>query len=477
MKGCVISAPLSGSGKTTVTLGLLSALRKRGIAVQPFKVGPDFIDPGLHEIASGVASHNLDGWMLSRETNECLFASALVDQKVAVVEGVMGLFDGFDGKSERGSTAEMAVWLDLPVIFVVDAHAMGRSAAALVQGFRSFDPRVKFAGVIFNRVGSERHFRILADAVNDLPILGWLPADSSIEIPERHLGLFTAKEEMVVERIRAVGELFTAHINVDVILESSPPQLRRGGAKRRGGADQGKTSTDQHRPSRGFSSGFALSGSRCADSALPSSAEEGSSLNPRSRKRVALAHDKAFSFYYQANRLALEEAGAEIIEFSTITDHEVPDADLLYIGGGYPELYREELEANTRMRASIRRFIESGKKFYAECGGLMYLAESIDAAQMIGIVPVRIEMTDRLVDFGYCEIRTASQSILGPAGTTARGHQFHYSRAVGAQGGLYHVQQGPRSYGEGFVFPNGVASYIHLHFLSNPALARNMLNS
>jgi len=194
-------------------------------------------------------------------------------------------------------------------------------------------------------------------------------------------------------------------------------------------------------------------------------------------KRVALAHDKAFSFYYHANRLELESAGAEIIEFSPLSDSEVPEADLVYLGGGYPELYRHELAANTRMLASIRRFIESGKRFYAECGGLMYLAESIDAVQMAGIVPVQIEMTERLVDFGYCEIHTNSDSILGPRGTTARGHQFHYSQFVGGSGRAYTVKQGQREYPEGFIFPNGVASYIHLHFLSNPALARNMLNS
>jgi cobyrinic acid a,c-diamide synthase len=220
MKGCVISAPMTGSGKTTVTLGLLAALRKRRIAVQPFKVGPDFIDPGLHELAAGVPSHNLDGWMLSREANESLFARATAGKDIAVVEGVMGLFDGFDGKSETGSTAEMAVWLGLPVVLVVDAHGMARSAAALIRGFQTFDPRVKLAGVIFNRVGGEGHYRILADAVTDVPILGWLPVNPEIEIPERHLGLFTAQEKLVRERIRAIGEFFDAHINAGTIFNT-----------------------------------------------------------------------------------------------------------------------------------------------------------------------------------------------------------------------------------------------------------------
>ncbi|PYS12352.1 MAG: cobyrinate a,c-diamide synthase [Acidobacteria bacterium] len=214
MKGCVISAPMTASGKTTVTLGLLSALRKRGITVQPFKVGPDFIDPGLHELAAGLPSHNLDGWMLTREENQWLFARACEGKDVAVVEGVMGLFDGFEGKSETGSTAEMAKWLDLPVILVIDAHPMARSAAAIIRGFQSFDPGLKIAGVILNRVAGEKHFRMIEDAVRDVPILGWLPANPSIEIPERHLGLFTAKEEVTALRVRAIGDFFDAHIDI-----------------------------------------------------------------------------------------------------------------------------------------------------------------------------------------------------------------------------------------------------------------------
>jgi cobyrinic acid a,c-diamide synthase len=472
MKGCVISAPMTGSGKTTLTLGLLAALRKRGIAVQPFKVGPDFIDPGLHEIAAGVASHNLDGWMISRDRIEKLFESATLGKDIAIVEGVMGLFDGYDGKSERGSTAEIAVWLDLPVILVVDAHSMARSAAAIVRGFCSFDPRLKIAGVIFNRVAGEKHYRILADAVTDVPILGWLPQDSKIEIPERHLGLLTAKEDIAVERIRAIAQFVDAHMNVDLILEA----LERYSPPRRGEVDAPSETEAQTGWSDRRNSTFRRTdhpGPSVFDRRTSPPLRGGECANPR----VALAYDKAFSFYYHANRLALQEAGAEIIEFSPMSDDEVPAAELLYIGGGYPELYRKELEANKSMRASVRRFIESGKRCYAECGGLMYLAEYINGSQMVGIIPARIEMTDRLVDFGYCEIRTNSDSILGPAGTMARGHQFHYSRCLGIDARAYTVQQGLREYMEGFLLPNGIASYIHLHFLSNLDLARNMLNS
>ncbi len=390
--------------------------------------------------------------MLTREANQRLFARASVGKDVAVVEGVMGLFDGFDGKSGAGSTAQMAKWLDLPVILVIDVHPMARSAAAIIRGFQSFDPGVKIAGVILNRVAGEKHFQMVDDAARDVPILGWLPANPSIEIPERHLGLFTAKEELAASRVRAIGDFFEAHVDIEKIVEALFSPFGRG---------------RREAPGEGYRSGPNL---RFSPYPLPKG--EGNLV----AKRVALAHDKAFSFYYRANRSELESA-AEIIEFSPLSDCEVPEADLLYIGGGYPELYRHELASNTRMLASIRRFIESGKKFYAECGGLMYLAESIDDVRMAGIVPVQIEMTDRLIDFGYCEIRTNSDCILGPRGTTARGHQFHYSRLVGGSGSAYSVKQGQREYPEGFIFPNGIASYIHLHFLSNPALARNMLNS
>jgi cobyrinic acid a,c-diamide synthase len=434
MKGFIISAPATGVGKTTITLGLLAALRARGISVQPFKVGPDFIDTGLHEIAAGVISHNLDGWMLTQETNASLFDRASAGKRLSIVEGVMGLYDGFDGLSERGSTAEMAKWLDLPVVLVIDAHAMARSAAAIVNGLRSFDPKVQVAGLIFNRVGGAGHYRILADAVGDLPILGWLPINPAIEIPERHLGLFTARE-MTASRIGAIGEFVVERIDLDFFLRLCAENQQAG---------------------------FDLR------SEMP---------RPERPKRVAIAHDKAFSFYYEANRMALQDASAEIVEFSPLADREVPESDLLYLGGGYPELYRYELETNSAMRASVRRYIESGKRFYAECGGLMYLAEAIDGAKMVGILPTKIEMTDRLVNFGYCEIATRHNSLLGPAGTIARGHQFHYSRATRNDGDAYTVSQGEHRYNEGFLLPNGIASYVHLHFLSNPALARNMLHS
>jgi cobyrinic acid a,c-diamide synthase len=264
-----------------------------------------------------------------------------------------------------------------------------------------------------------------------------LPHEPSIEIPERHLGLFTGKEEIARSRVQALAGFFEKHIDVDALLDALP--------------------------------GIAVPASPSAPPAAPVR-----------RKRVAVARDKAFSFYYHANLLELERAGAETIEFSPLADRVVPEAEVLYIGGGYPELYRHELEANESMRSSVAKFIHSGGRFYAECGGLMYLARTIDGARMAGVLPIDIEVTERLVHFGYCEVRTNGRSIFGAPGVSARGHQFHYSRIK--DGGsvdrsAYNVFQNGREYNEGFLFENGIASYIHVHFLSNPAIARSMLES
>jgi len=434
MKAALIAAPMTGSGKTTVTLGLLSVLASRGFKVQPFKVGPDFIDPGLHELAAGLSSHNLDGWMLSKEVNRQIFENAAADKDVAIVEGVMGLYDGFDGSSNAGSTAEMSQWLGLPVILVVDAHPLARSAAALIQGFKDFDRATDLAGIIFNRVAGESHFRILEAAVKDVPIIGWLPSDPQLHIPERHLGLFTAAERQVAARITNIRDCFNRYLDIDRVLTAIPERNLM------------RAATPSHLPAK--------------------------------RIRVALARDAAFSFYYQANRIALELQGAEILEFSPLEDPTLPMADLLYIGGGYPELYRAQLQANESMRQSVRRFIEDGGRFYAECGGLMYLAQSIEGSKMVGILPTEIRLSDRLVNFGYCDVTTTQPSILGPAGTRVRGHQFHYSRCEPLSvTPVYAIRQGAREYGEGWVLPNGLASYVHLHFLSNPTIVRNVLES
>ncbi len=435
----------SGVGKTTVTLALIAALRRRGLTVQSFKCGPDFIDGGHHARACGRPPRNLDGWMLTLDVNRQIFYRGAKGADVSVVEGVMGLFDGVDGVSERGSTAEIAKLLNLPVILVIDASQLARSAAALVKGFETFDPRLRVAGVVLNRVAGPTHDKLLREAVESscqaVP-LGCLPRNERIRIPERYLGLFTASEDVLPDSaLTLLGDLAETHIDMEKLLESA----------------------------FSFSPEF----------------EPHSAIDPEIRTRIAVARDRAFCFYYEDNFDALRAAGAEIVEFSPLADRGLPEgADALYFGGGYPELYAEQLARNLDMLRAVRRFTDQGLPIYAECGGLMYLAEEIVTRQgsafgMAGALPLRVRMTERLVKFGYTEVLLTADCMMGAKGTRARGHSFHCSTISGTDGveQVYHLryslsrQEEP----EGFRVKNVLASYIHLHFLSNAGLATSFV--
>jgi len=439
-RGLVVAGTASGVGKTTVALALLAAFHRRGLSVQPFKCGPDFIDGGHHRRASGRASRNLDGWMLSHDSNQAVFIHGSQGADLCVVEGVMGLFDGVDGRSEAGSTAEIAKWLDLPVILVVDASSIARSVGAVVHGFSTFDPALRVAGVIFNRVGGANHYRLLQDAVTSgtrVRPMGYLPRKAGVEIPERYLGLFTANEERIPDSVFALlAELAEQTIDLDGVWES-------------------------------------------ASATIPTSGKVGE--GSQRGVRIAVARDKAFSFYYEDNLDTLRNAGAEIVEFSPLKDTALPPhTDGLYFGGGYPELFATELAANQSLICDVRKMADQGLPIYAECGGLMYLGREIVAntgssIPMAGVLPLTVIMTAKLVDFGYTEVSFTSHCMLGSAGTKARGHSFHYSRLgdVGPMERVYRTKNSmtQREESEGFRLNNVLASYIHLHFLSNPALA------
>jgi cobyrinic acid a,c-diamide synthase len=397
-KGFIVAGPASGVGKTTVALALMAGLRKRGLTIQPFKCGPDFIDGGHHTRACRRVSRNLDGWMLSADANRDIFLRSAERADVCLVEGVMGLFDGVDGNSEAGSTAELAKWLQLPVVLVVDASSIARSAAALVHGFETFDPALKVAGVIFNKIAGPAHYRLLRDALTSgtvaLP-LGYFPRDERIRIPERYLGLFTAGEDLLPDAMfDLLGELAEQSIDLDKLIE--------------------------------LSSSFPV-------------AVNDVRVETRRTIRLGVARDKAFSFYYEDNLDALRDAGAEIVEFSPLRHSRLPDAlDALYVGGGYPELFASELAGNHSMLASVARFAEAGLPIYAECGGLMFLGREIvtsegSAFSMAGVLPLRVQMTKRLVNFGYTEVMFTSDCLIGCAGATARGHSFHCSKVIDAE--------------------------------------------
>ena len=460
MRGIVIAGTHSGCGKTTVTLGILAALRKKGYQVQPFKAGPDFIDTGLHRLITGRTSRNLDLWMCGRDYVKDCYLQHSGDADMAVVEGVMGMYDG------NISTADLAATLGLRVILVVDAYGMAESAGAVVKGFAEYNKSCTIrrgtarqaptvTGVIFNRIASDRHFNRIKDSVQDVPVLGYLPRDMDFNIPHRHLGLVVAEEcPIEAEKIDKLADMIQQHIDIEKMIKGSGVRGQESGVK-------------------------------TPDTKL---------ITHNSKLRIAVAHDKAFCFYYEDNLDLLRQAGAEIVTFSPISDNAVPDnVDALYIGGGYPELHAEKLSANKPMLESVKKYSEAGRPIYAECGGFMYLTEGIYDSEnvfhhMAGVFPFKTMMKKGRSSLGYREAVLKERSILGIKGTVVRGHEFHYSEivnsgersAVSGQLGdlIYSVKDGSGlSLGEeGYRIKNSLGSYIHIHFGSNLSIADSIID-
>lgn len=449
MKGLLVSGTASGVGKTTVALAIMAGLRQRGLVVQPFKCGPDFLDTGHHSRISGRAARNLDTWMLSIEANRNVLRSAARNADVIVAEGMMGLFDGKSGNTEIGSSAEIAKLLQLPVVLVVDAAKSARSVAAVMLGFEMFDPELRLAGIVLNRVAGERHYKMLREAIEascKTPILGWLPSEPTIAIPERHLGLQEAMEQDadgLKTMVNALAALAEKHFDLDGLLklECGLEMVESG---------------DAHP----------------VDSRLDD------------KVRIGVAFDPAFSFYYEDNLDLLREQGTEIVRFSPLQDASLPnDLDALYLGGGYPELYAEQLSSNRQMLEEVRGFAASGRPVYAECGGMLYLSQNLSVDEkkyaMAGALPLSMQMTGKLVQFGYVTVEFTKDCLLGRKGTVVRGHSFHYSR-IASQISVetsYRVQysMSGKEELEGFRLGNVLASYIHLHFRANPSVAENFV--
>lgn len=455
LKAVVVAGTHSGAGKTTITLGLMAALRRRGLRVAPFKVGPDFIDPGHHRVICGKISRNLDGWMMNRETNRTIFHTHCRDADIAVVEGVMGLYDGFSGQSEAGSTAEMAKWLQAPVLLVVDARSMARSAAALVQGFETFDNSVPFAGVLFNRLGSDAHLDYVRTALEGhvrMPCIGGIFRSDEISLPERHLGLVTAEDHPLSEAwASTMADMVGSAIDIDAFLDRLPP--------------------------------IFISPATAADSPLDHGADG------KRRIRIGWAHDRAFCFYYADNLELLAQQGADLVPFSPIADRSLPpDLDGIYFGGGYPELHAGQLAQNETLRHQVLAASQGGMPIYGECGGLMYLCAAIEDTHgnvhdMTSCFPMRTRMTPHLRRLGYREVTLTQDTIIGLRGTTIRGHEFHYSEFVASsenhtmsdtcRSDLYEVtdRAGGDRPARGYLRGRTLGSYIHLHFGSRPEIA------
>jgi cobyrinic acid a,c-diamide synthase len=443
----MVAGTASGVGKTTVALALMASLRERGYRVQPFKCGPDFLDSGHHSAICGRISRNLDTWMLDGTANRAIFATASRDADAAVVESMMGFYDGVAGCGEDGSSAQIAKILGLSVVLVLDAGKSARSIAAVVKGFESFDSGVRFAGIVLNRVGSDRHYRLLETAIRSVtttPLLGRLPIDPLLAIPERHLGLHTTEETTSAEdRLAPFAQAGRQFLDLAPLLDLS-----------------WQNAESESEPTPAF-------------------------LQERAQVRIGVARDKAFSFYYEDNFDLLRENGAEIVPFSPLEDTELPrDLDGLYLGGGYPELHADALSRNESMRAAIRALAEAGKPVYAECGGMIYLGKSLTmldghSCAMAGLLPLEFEMTPRLVHFGYVEVEFIEHCLLGEKGTKVRGHSFHCSslREGGVTSTAYRLKYSlsAREELEGYQFKNVLASYVHLHFRAAPTLARSLV--
>lgn len=427
-------------GKSTITVGILLALKARGLDPQPFKVGPDFLDPMHHSVLLDRTSRNLDTWMFPRAVPE-LFARASAGAGISIIEGVMGLYDGFDGRSEEGSTAHLSKVLQAPVVLVLDASASARSLGATALGFAKYDLGVNIPAVIFNNVAGPRHLEMLKDSLKGMECLGGMPNRREAELESRHLGLVPAEESFDRQRYELIRGMVEEHLDIDRLVA-------------------------------------------IAEAAPPLDIELTEELATGTRARIGVARDRAFNFYYEDNFHYLRRAGAEVVFFSPLDD-ELPDVDGLYFGGGYPELFAKELAASP-VRDEVRALADAGMPVYAECGGLMYLCRTVidldgRSHDMAGVFDHEVRMSDRLEALGYVEPKVLRDTVLSPRGGTVRGHVFHYSHLVDPPEGGYAYElgkeKGIRGSRDGLVSKNALASYTHLHFGARPEWAANFVEA
>ncbi|MEK7578569.1 MAG: cobyrinate a,c-diamide synthase [Patescibacteria group bacterium] len=445
----IISATHSGAGKTTVSCGIMLALIRKGLKVSPYKAGPDYIDPGYHTQITAVISRNLDGWMLSKRRLLELFKSSACDTDISVIEGVMGLYDGLRD-SPAGSTAHLAKLLKCPVILIIDAHSLSRSAAAIALGYKYFDRKVKIRAIILNNIGSKNHYfytKAAIEAKTKIPVIGYLPKEPGLELAQRHLGLVPAQETKLKDAFREkLLSLVSKNIDLGMILKIAKRAPLLAADKQPGGVVQRN--------------------SRCAT--------------------IAVARDRAFNFYYQDNLDILRAYGARLVTFSPLSDKKLPcGIDGLYIGGGFPELFASELSKNNKLRDEICYRAKEGLPVYAECGGLMYLVKKLvdfkkKSFPMTGIFNCSVNMADKLQALGYVEIEVLRDNILSKKGDRNRAHAFHWSYLAGLPKETkfaYRLKKNNKVFDDGLIYKNVLAGYTHLHFASNLHFARNFIRS
>lgn len=446
----VIAGTHSGVGKTTIVAGLLAAYKEAGKKVQSFKVGPDYIDPGFHKMASGRESFNLDTWLVPAEDMVPFFIDRAGDCDLAIIEGVMGLYDG--GKSGISSTADIAKRLQAPVVLIIDAKAMAESAVAIALGFKTYDPEVDFKGVILNRLGSPGHERMIREAMEKIgiPVIGAIHRHDDMKSPERHLGLTPVTEFDPANALQAAKEAMQKEVDLEALetLAKDAPALLD---------DREETEVKDK------------------------------------VAKIGVAYDEAFSFYYPASLEALEKEGAEIVYFSPLRDEMLPDVDALFFGGGFPEMFLESLCHNVSMKESVRKAAEQDMPIYAECGGLMYLCESIThfdgtSYPTCGVVPAKTVMQEKLQRVGYVEATIRQDCLLGAKNSVLRGHEFHFSTMEPQDGftedsfpWAFSLEGGRKGteYLGGYVSSDGkiVASYLHMNFAGNKKAAARFVEA
>lgn len=455
MKKIVIAGTHSGVGKTTISLGLMKVLKKRNIRVQPFKVGPDYIDPMYHKYVTGEYSRNLDSYMLDDEQIKYVFKNSSKGKDISIIEGVMGLYDGIGTDIQKHSTLHTSKLLKAPVILVIDAKGMGSSSAAMVLGYKNLDKDVDIVGVIANNVRTQRHYSIIKESIEKycaIEVLGYLPPNDEIKLGSRHLGLIPTDEiEDLDEKLELVAESLEKYVDIDRIIELSEAE--------------------------NISSNFELS-----------MFYEDPDVRALARgKSIAIAYDKAFNFYYPDNIDLFEKLGIEIKYFSPLNDERVPDADIIYIGGGFPEIFARELEANIGMRKSIKEASENNTAIYAECGGLMYLGEKLidqnkNSFNMVGAIKGYSEMKKNLRRFGYCIGTAKVDNLITDKGQQICGHEFHSSDFITTEESAFTIEKLSDGkvldqWSGGYYYKNTLASYLHIHFYNNLSIVCYLLSN
>ncbi|CEK31195.1 cobyrinic acid a [[Clostridium] sordellii] len=438
MKKILIAGTNSGVGKTTISLGIMQALTKRNLKVQPYKVGPDYIDPSYHTFITGRDSRNLDSYMLDDEKIKYIFKNASKDADISVIEGVMGLYDGFGIDLNSCTSSYTSKILNSPVILVINGKAMSSSAAAMVLGYKELDKEVNIKGVIVNNVKTKNHYELIKEAIEkycNVEVLGYFPPNEKFKLDSRHLGLVPSVEiEALTEKFYDLGSEIEKYINIDRLIEISE--------------------------SEEIETSFELN-----------------ELPKFKSKSIAVAYDKAFNFYYKENLELLNQMNIEIKTFSPLYDEIVPKADCIYIGGGFPEIFAKELGINKKMRESIKKAHEDNIPIYAECGGLMYLGEKLldldgNEYEMVGIFEGISKMTKSLKRFGYCDGIAKVDTVLSNKGDIIKGHEFHHSEFNSNEECSYKMvkKRGNKIVDEwygGYSKGNTLATYLHTHFYNN----------